>query len=85
MPRRNCQDCKTEKIAYRLYVDHGGPVMPAGSTFAKMNTMPARQVCQGCAERALAAGLVYNLRRILRADLGTSRLAGSEMVTAERR
>ncbi len=73
MPRKNCQTCKTKKIEYRLFIDHGGPVAPEGSCFAKLNSLKSAQICQECAVDAVRNGLVFNLRKILRADLHTKR------------
>lgn len=56
MPRVNCEMCRKEKIVYRLYVE---------GTFGSV------EVGQKCAVRVVRDGLVFNLRRIRRADLGT--------------
>ncbi len=73
MPRKNCQSCKTNKIEYRLYLDHGAAVTPAGSCYAKLATLKAAQVCLACAVETLKDGRAFNIRKILRADLNTKR------------
>jgi hypothetical protein len=73
MPRKNCQNCKTGRIEYRVYFDHGGPVQPEGSCYANLKTLKAAQICQPCAVDAVTNGAVFNLRKILRADLKTKR------------
>lgn len=85
MPRKNCQVCKEKRIEFRVYFDHGGPVAPEGSCYANLKTLTSAQICLACAVLAVQDNRVYNLRKILRADLKTKRpsLPKSERTSAD--
>lgn len=71
MPRTICEWCHKFKIVYRIYTDNGCKLK---SKFGRLvGPKFEAEICQKCAETAVEENAVFNLRRILRKELGTAR------------
>jgi len=66
LPRTTCENCCKDKIVYRAYLEGEGQAGILRLTKDKI------EVCQKCAQKLVKGGWIFNLRRILRLDLGTA-------------